>query len=121
MKKIGYTLVELLILVIVMGVAAFFTIRSVSYALVDNTNELYNDSIHLILESAKAYGNDNLEALKESSMVVTVQDLIDKSYLGCEEDGSFKDVRTKGATLNDLKVAIIYDEKSDSVNAELEK
>ena len=115
MKRNGYTLVELLILVVGLGIAAFFTIKNVSYALVDNTNELYNDSIYSILEAAKIYG----EALKQSSMVVTVQDLIDNSYLGCEEDGSFKDVRTEGATLNDLKIAISYDEENNSIKAKL--
>ncbi len=119
MKKNGYTLIELLVLVVLMGVAAFITIKSVSYALVDNTNELYNESIYSILEAARIYGNDNLEELKQSSMVVTVQDLIDKSYLGCEEDGSFKDIRTEGATLNDLKVTISYDAENDSIKAKL--
>ena len=119
MKKNGYTLVELLVLVVAMGVAAFFTIRNVSYALVDNTNELYNESIYSILEAAKTYGNDNLEALKESSMVITVQDLIDKSYLGSDENGNFKDIRTEGATLNDLKIAISYDEENNSIKAKL--
>ena len=122
MKKNGYTIIELLVIVILLGVASFITIRGVSHALVDNKEELYQDDVHSILDSAKLYGMDNLEELKSNhSIIVTVQDLIDKSYLGSDEEGNFIDVRTNGATLNNIKIAIIYDEKSDSINAELEK
>lgn len=122
MKRNGYTLIELLVVIAVMGLIAFITIRSASYALVDNTDELYQDDIYSILESAKLYGTNNIEELKEkSSMIITVQDLIDNTYLASDEEGNFKDIRTKGATLNNLQIAITYDEENDSVNAELTK
>ena len=90
MKKNGYTIIELLVIVILLGVASFITIRSVSHALVDNKEELYQDDVHSILDSAKLYGIDNLEELKSNhSIIVTVQDLIDKSYLGSDEEGNF--------------------------------
>ena len=122
MKKNGYTLIELLVIIVVMGIIAFITIRGVSYALVDNTDELYQDDIYSILESAKLYGENNITELKEkNSMIITVQDLIDNTYLASDEEGNFNDIRTKGATLNNLQIALTYDQENDSVKAELTK
>ena len=122
MKKNGYTLIELLVVIAIMGLIAFFTINRVSHALVDNRDELYEDDIYSILESAKLYGNNNITELKEqNSIVITVQDLIDNQYLASDEEGNFNDVRTKGATLNNLQIAITYDKEKDSVNAKLAK
>ena len=122
MKRNGYTWIELLAVIVILGIGAFITIRKVSYALVDNTDELYQNDIYSILESAKLYGNDNLEELKNNnSMIITVQDLIDNNYLSSDEEGNYKDIRTKGAVLNNIQIAIIYDKDNDSVITELAK
>ena len=120
MKKNGYTLIELLIVVVVLGVVSFLTINKVSHSLVDNTDEIYKEDIYSILESAKVYGEANKETLMESSsMVITVQDLIDNDYVGCDDNGNYIYVRSDGATLNDLKIVISYDKENDKINSEL--
>ncbi len=120
MKKNGYTLIELLALIIGLGVVALISLKSASYAFVDNTEELYHENIVSILECAKQYGSDNLETLKEEKeLIVTVNELIEKNYIGSDENGNYVDVRDENETLNNVKIAIAYDEKNDEIKTEV--
>ena len=42
----GYTLIELIVLIIGLGLVALISIKSASYAFKDNTEELYHENIY---------------------------------------------------------------------------
>ena len=120
MKKNGYTLMELIVLIVGLGLIALIGIKNASYAFTDNKDELYHESIVSILECAKQYGNDNLETLKEEKqLIITVNELIEKNYIGSDEDGNYIDVRDENETLNNTKIAIEYNEKTEEITTEV--
>lgn len=117
MKKNGYTLVELLVLIGVLGVVVFVVISQTSYAFKDNTEELYENQRVLIERQAREYAK-TLETIKEDKeAIVMVSELIEKEYL-IAEDGEYKDVRT-GEKLNDMKIKVTYDETTDTFDASI--
>lgn len=117
MKKNGYTLIELLVLIGVMGVAVFIILSKTSYAFKDNTDELHKSEINLILRQAKEYGKSLEELKDEKEMIIMVADLVENSYLAASEDGNVYDIN--GEKINDLKIKIIYDEEDEEVSAVL--
>ena len=120
-KKNGYTAIDLVIVIVVFGIITFFTISKVSYALSDNTEELYDLEIKYIETQAQTYGNTKKEEIKEKSTTVTVNHLINEKYLKADDDsGNIFDPRDKTETLNDKKVKLKYDSKTDSIKAEFQ-
>lgn len=114
MKRNGYTLVELLVVIVTLGIIVFFVISKTSYAFKDHKNEYYESEIHLILRQAREYGS-KMEALKEEeSIVITVKDLVENGYLAGEENTY---ITAEGDNLTDLKIKISYDKETEEVNA----
>ena len=121
-RKNGYTIIDLLIVIVIMGVVTFATISKFSYALTDNKDELYKLEEKLIETQAAVYGATIIDELKEKSTTVTINHLINEKYLSADdESGNIYDPRDERETLNDKKVKLSYDEKKDKVIAELEK
>ena len=110
MKNEGYTIPELIVVAVVVGLFSIVTISKASYAFVD-TDKLSQETQEMILEkSATTYGNKNLETVKnEKSLYISAGDLVEAGYLADDED--YKNV----------KIKISYKEDTDSVSVEIIK
>lgn len=110
MKKNGYTLIELLIVIVLMGVFVFFVISKTSYAFKDSSDELKKNQDTLLLRQAKMFG-ENSEKLKEDKeMIVMVSELVENEYLA-GNDGIFYDY--SGRDINDTKIKLSIDEEGN--------
>lgn len=119
MKKNGYTLIELLVIIGILGVVAFVVISNTSYAFKDNTEEIYEESQEpLIIRQAIEYGK-SLETLpEEQEKIISVYDLIDKGYLAPNSgEDDYIDVRT-GVSMKELNIKIRYSEENE-ITAEI--
>lgn len=110
MENRGYTIPELIVVAVVLGLFSIITINKVSYAFVD-TNEVSENTEEMILvKSATTYGNKNKETIKnEKSVYISASDLVEAGYLADDED--YKNV----------KVKIDYKEDTDSISVEVIK
>ncbi len=110
--KRGYTVIELLVLIIVLGVITAITIGTTSYAFADHSEEYYKVKIANIESNAKRYAM-SIEQLKtDKTMIITVKDLVKKGYISKDNsEGDIIDPRNSKATLNNMKIKISYDEE----------
>ena len=121
MEKNGFTIVDILIIIAVLGVSALIIIPRVSNALIesDNKEEAYKEILGNYLAIAEIYGNDKKDAVKESDgMIVSVDDLIKAGYLHTSLD-EIVDIRDNTTRMNNIKFSLIYNEESDSVYAQV--
>ena len=123
MKKNGFTITYILILIIILGVSALLILPKVSNALKlnDNKEELYNGILNIYKQQAEKYGNDKKEEVKASpdSYVVSIDDLIKEDYIGATaQNGSIIDIRDNVTKMNNIKFKLNYNEDTDTVTAE---
>ena len=114
MKRNGYSIMELLILIGALGLVVIGVITTTSNAFKDNSEDLYKDKVYLIKHSAMEYGYtlNNLES--EGTLIITVDDLINNGFLVGEDGGNtIIDPRNSKATLNGLKLKLIYNGEYD--------
>lgn len=111
MKKNGYTMIELLVVIVAMGLVTLVTLSATSYAFKDHSGEFYDEKVNGILHQAESYGK-TLNTLKEDgNMVITVNDLVKNGYyVGDDEEGNVVDPRNSKANLNGLKIKLTYKE-----------
>lgn len=83
MNQKGFTLVELLAVVIVIGLIAAFTLPQLVNQYSNETEELSEKQEELILETARAYVLENISSYPEtsSSYCISIQSLIDAEAL----------------------------------------
>ena len=119
--KNGYTLIELILVIVFLGIVTVFVAINISRTFQDNTEELYNSTINNILVVSKQFGKNNIEEVKESKIgiVVTVNDLIEEGLISANKDGNIINPKNTNLTLNDLKVRIKYDAATESITTEL--
>ena len=109
MKKNGYTGVELLVVIIVLGVVTLGVLASTSHSFKDYSDEYYEEKVHLIEKQAELYGEtlNNLKA--EGNLVITLDDMVKAEYFAADDsNGNVVDPRNHKATLNGLKVKLTY-------------
>lgn len=119
MKRNGYTALEMLVVIIVLGVFTIGILSTTSYAFKDKTESYYNEIVHLIERQAAIYGKtlNNLE--EEGNLIITLNDLIEKGYYVADDsEGNVIDPRNSNATLNGLKIKMAYLENGN-VTAEV--
>ena len=104
MNKKGFTLVELLAVIIILSLLVLITSTSVTKVLKDSKNKLSSAQIGLIESAAKAWSADNLENMSdtETCQYLTVKDL--KLY-GLLSDG-LKDPKNSKDIPDDVKIKI---------------
>lgn len=119
MRKNGYTVVELLVVIAVFGVIYFIAANKVSYAFDYNyEEELYKQTLSSIEKGARIYGENNLKLFEEEKDIyVTVEDLAKEGFILNNTEASVSDPRDEKKTLNDLKVKITYE--NDGVSAKV--
>ncbi len=115
----GYTTLQMLIVIGVLGIFTLVMIGATSYAYKDNSEQRYDEKIHLIMKQARIYG-ETLNNLKdEGSLIITVNDLLKNDYYAADDqEGNVIDPRNSKATLNGLKIKLTYLEDG-SINAEV--
>ena len=121
MKRNGYTVYDILIIIVILGISALIVIPRVSNALkeYDSKDEVYNEIMADYLKLAEMYGNDNKEKIKEeSNTVVSIDDLIKEGYIVSSTE-EIIDIRDNYTKMNNIKIKLIYNEDEDKVIAEL--
>lgn len=126
MKKNGYTVYDMLILVALLALTALIVLPNISNALKVNENRdsYYQEILKLYEEQAEKYGNDKKEEVKEHNdgYVVSIDDLIKADYIGAtSENGEIIDIRDNTTKMNNVKFKLTYHEDSDKVSAEVLK
>ena len=112
MNRKGYTIVELIIVMIIFGIITAITIGTTSYAFKDNSDEFYKVRVSNIESNAKRYAMTLEELKTDGSMVITVNDLVNEGYISPDNDkGDVIDPRNSKATLNNVKIKLTYNEK----------
>lgn len=111
MKKNGYTLPEIIIVITVFGVIYFLAANNLSYAFtVDYESDLYKQTLESIEKNAIIYGENNLDLFAVGKEIyVTVDELAQKGLAITSSDGKVIDPRDNTKNLNDLKVKITYE------------
>ena len=104
MNKKGFTLVELLAVIIILALLAVIASTSVTKVVDDSKNDLATAQIKLIEDAAKTWGAENMSALPEgnSCIYLTLKDL--KTYGLIDSD--IKNPKTEKKLSNDLKIKI---------------
>lgn len=84
MKKNGFTLIEIIAVIVIIGIIALITIPAVE-SLINNSKEsLYNSQVKMIESAAKKWGLDNVNYLpddKSNFSCINVDGLVAKGYL----------------------------------------
>lgn len=110
MKKNGYTLPELLVLLGVVSLIAIISIVKISFAYSDinNADEIKKQEQTLIKKASLSYSNTILDRIKDEKVVyVTGKELIESGFLTDDE------------SYNSLKIKLSYNEKNDKVKYEV--
>ncbi len=118
MNKFGYSKIEILIVIVLLGVVAFITINHTSYAFAIDKNEAIDEVKYLIEVQAEDYALANTTLFDETNTTyISVDDLIKAGYLAGNESGVFTDPTDSSKNFNDKKVKLEYDEKKNNVTA----
>lgn len=119
MIRNGYTTKELLIVIILLGVFTLGMLGSTSYAYKDSSSDYFEDIVNIIEKEATLYGTTLTNLKEEGSLVITLNDLVQNGYYVADDDeGNVIDPRNSNATLNGLKIKILYKEDG-SIKAEV--
>lgn len=105
----GYTIPELIVVIIVVGIFSIVAINKASYAFVD-TDEVGEQTERMILiKSSSAYANSIKEELKiETERYILGSDLVEAGYL-VDDDKVY----------TNIKVKLSYNGETDSVSVEI--
>lgn len=115
MDKKGFTLAEILIVIILLGILITFTVTSIIKVRERSIQSLYNNKITYIESGAKEWGNDNLNKMTSEDnegnkySCQLVEDLIDEGYLtGDNSDKSLLLNPKDNSNFNSSEVCIKY-------------
>ena len=120
MKKNGYTIYDIIIIIVILTVSALIVIPRVSNALneADNKEEVYQDILRSYLNIAQIYGNNNKEEVKNGNKtIVSIDDLIKNEYIHTNNEDII-DIRDNITKMNNIKFKLTYNETEDRVYAE---
>lgn len=83
MNKIGFTLVELMGVLVILGVLSVILVPTITNVLKDNDEKLYEIQLQNIILSAKNFGSDNMHILPiedEPTKILTLGQLKKSGY-----------------------------------------
>lgn len=112
MKKNGYTALEMLVVIVVLGVFTIGILSATSYAYQDRSIIYYEEIEHIIEKEAKLYGEREIinSVKNEGNLVITLNDLVTAGYyVADDKEGNVIDPRNSKATLNGLKIKLTYE------------
>ena len=118
LNKFGYTKMEVLVVVVLLGIVAFITINSTSYAFAIDTTDSVKEVKSLIEKQAEEYALDNLDLFKEADTnYILVSELVENGYMMANDDGIVTSPDNSGKTFNDNKIKVEYNKESNKVEA----
>ena len=118
MNKLGYSKIEILIVIVLLGVVAFITINKTSYAFAVDERGAREEVKYLIEVQAEDYALANTTLFEDTNTTyISVDDLIEAGYLVGNEDGLLTDPADSKKNFNDTKVRLDYDKEKNDVNA----
>ena len=118
LNKLGYTKLELLVIVFLLGIVAFITINQTSYAFAIDNTEAVNDVKRMIVIQAEDYALDHLELFNETKTTfISVNDLVEAGYMITDKDGLVTNPSEPEKNFNDSKIKLEYQEESSNVIA----
>lgn len=118
LNQLGYTKIELLVIVLLLGVVAFITINQTSYAFAIDNSDAVNDVKRMIVIQAEDYALDHLEIFEETKTTfISVNDLVDEGYMIANEDGLVTNPSEPDKSFNDNKIKLEYQEEKNDVIA----
>ncbi len=110
MQNKGYTIPELVIVIIVVGIFSLIAINKASYAFVDNDAVSEETEEMILVKTATSYASSIIETLKNDDIYVTGKDLVEAGYLVDDEN-----------TLANVKLKLSYNAETGSVKVEILK
>ena len=110
MQNKGYTIPELIIVIVVVGIFSLVAINKASYAFVDNDSITEETEEMILIKTSTNYANSILDTLKESDVYITGKDLVEANYL-VDDDNIYTNVKLK----------LSYNENTSSANVEILK
>ena len=105
MKKNGFTLVELLGVIILLGVLSVIVVPEVRDSIKQSKKKAYDKQIDTVITAAKNWVSDNIDELSEETIFIDIQSLKQNGFL--ENKKIINPVNNK--EINGC-VAIIYEE-----------
>ena len=120
-SKNGYTMIELVVIIFLLGIATLLTTTNITKNFEDNSEDLYESNIVAILARSRDYGIDNSDEVKDSDngITITVNKLIVNGYIIADKNGDLINPLDKKNKLNDLKIHIKYDEETNTFLTEM--
>ena len=116
MNKKGFTLVELLGVIVILGIIATITVPLIQRTIIENTEEAYNDQVTSFERAAKNYvASDvyNMTNCQTKICTVSLKELQEKGYL---QSGDIVNPITDENFDMDNVVDITYDGDTFSYN-----
>ena len=130
MKNKGFTLVELLVVLVIMAIISAIGFAGVTAVQKNIKKNLWEAKIELILSGAKNYGEDNKNKFKETDRCVingtekeycitkTVQFLLDNNYIKTDEEDNDGNAIITNDTLDEDDSNYIVNEKDVKIYLE---
>ena len=104
-KKSGFTLAELIGIIVILAVIALITITSVTNIMKENTEKLYQIQINNIITSAKTWASSHVFELPENDDEYIELTLLQLKEAGLVEE-NITNPKTEQLFSNDLKIRI---------------
>lgn len=96
LDKKGFTLIELLSVIVLIAVITSIGAFSVNGIQDQIKKDMWNSEVNLIINRARAFGEDNLIVLKQNycgsqanCMIISVQTLLDRKYINSSEKDDY--------------------------------
>ncbi len=120
LNNLGYSKIEVLVIIVLLGIVAFITINKTSYAFSNDDAEAVKEVINLIEIQAEDYAMDHLDIFGESKTTfITVNDLVENKYLIGDDEGLITNPANNKENYNSNKIKLEYDEENKKVKATL--
>ena len=110
MNKKGFTLVELIGVIILLSAIALISVPIINNSLKNTKEKTYNSQIDTIIKAAKRYVTE-VGAGNDAGFDITMDDLINAKLI---EDDVIIDPRDDSNMINTLTIHVTYDSSSKS-------
>ncbi|MCI8671517.1 MAG: hypothetical protein HFI36_05735 [Bacilli bacterium] len=118
LNQFGYSKIEILVIVLLLGVVAFITINQTSYAFAIDNSSAVEETKGLIELQAENYAIDNLDLFKETTTTyISVNDLVENKYLIGNDEGLITNPSDSSKNYNDNKIKLEYNAEKNKVVA----
>ena len=118
LNQCGYSKIEILVIVLLLGVVAFITINQTSYAFAIDNSSAVEETKGLIELQAENYAIDNLDLFKETTTTyISVNDLVENKYLIGNDEGLITNPSDSSKNYNDNKIKLEYNAEKNKVVA----